>query len=606
MTKSRAIGAVAVSVVLVLIVLGLFHLRQGADVRGGESASEDPNAVAGTQMRRSAGRSDEFHAASIDTAEIDCEKQLSELANNSEFMAQQMQRRVRSHLRSLSDRGFGKLERALVAEAAGLRCVTSTCYEHVSLRDAPRLRTVFDAYSLPSETSDWSDKASKKPAFRVIADAIEDDMRAFEFDMLLSSAQTDLNATWQDYKTRQRVNLAVFAALLLRPDHLRALLRHGASPVLEERSALDDLAFKLPLPVPREDQLIDIVRQLAQAGDRAFSPHALSLLEQLIPDVPGLDLHPRTQRALAAANLESASTELATLVTAWEHDIDAAVRLERRCAERGRTAVDHTSLAAKMRHEESWRQRQEAFLQRMREDAPELEQRMLEMYKDHAEAFDVYLKGLEAVLDAIAERRWEDAIALADEWYPVLGPSVPQFEDMLSRALQYGAPLDVLGQLIDRAGGVLPPDAIMKLVRFRPTRADLDALLELEMAHGLNIHFVNDDGRNAMNSLARYFWGIPEFAARDEPVLQIARHLGKRGITAKPSPVGFDPLDTILSELVELPGSAVGRAEFVRILLAAGAPLERSHFELIGRLRELHPDAYHRFVDIVPELARPS
>ena len=584
--------------VVVLVVLGLFHLRQDADVRGRESASENLDNVAGTQMRRSAaGRPDESHAAPIDAAEIDCEKRLSELAGNSEFMAQQMQRRVRGHMRSLSDRGFGKLERALVAEAVGLRCVTSTCYDPVSLRDAPRLRTLFDAYSLPSETSGRSAKAGKKRALRAIADAIEDDMPAVEFDALLSSTQTDLNATWQDYRIDQRVNLAAFAALRLRPDHLRALIQHGASPVLKGRSALDDLAFKLPLPAPREDQLIDIARQLVQAGNRAYSPHALSLLEQLIPDAPGLDVHPRAQRVLASANLESASTELAALVASWEREIDAAERLERRCAERGHAAVDHTSLAAKMRHEESWRQRQEAFSQRPREDI----QRLVEKYT--GEAFDVYSEAFEAVSDAIDEKRWEDAIALADEWFPAMDQSDLLFNLMLDRALASGAPLDAIGQLIDRTGGALPPDAIMKLVGYLPTQGTLDAIRELELTHGLDIHFADDDGRNAISILATYFISLP----KDEPKLLLARHLGERGVTTKPSPIGFDPLDIVLSRLIEWPFLAVenSHAQFVRVLLAAGAPLERSHFELVGQLRELDPNAYRHFVAMVPELATP-
>ena len=599
--KSLAIGAAAVSAgVVVVVVLGLLHLRQGSDVRDGENSSEVRGNAAGTRMRQSfAGRPDESgdasRAAPIDAAQIDCGKRLSELASNSAFMAEQMQRRVQSHMHSLSGQGFGELERALVAEAAGLRCATSACYyEHVSLRDAPRLRALSDAYFPPaSKTSARSAKADEARALRAIANAIEDDMPAFEFDALLSEAQTDLNATWRSYKMRRYVNLAAFAALSLRPDHLRALLRHGASPALEGHSALDDLAFQLPLPAPRESQLIDIVRQLVQAGERAFSPHALSLLERLVPDAPGLDVHPRAQQALAAANLEAAGAELAILVAAWERDIDAAARLEKRCAERGRTAVDHTSLAAKMRGEESQRLRREARLQRLRE-------------KYDAGDFPRLEAAFAAVRRAIDEERWEDVVALAGEWLPAVEQSDMLFDAILNLAFWKNAPVDVIGQLTDLAGGVLPPHAIMELVGSQPIQGTLDAIRELEAMYGLNIHFVDDDGQNAMSYLAMRFYGAhePEFAASDESVLQLARYLGERGVAAKPSPVGFDAMDIVLSRLVKWPALVVGQARFVRVLLAAGTSLERSHFELAGQLRERDPDAYRRLVDMVPELAR--
>lgn len=108
-----------------------------------------------------------------------------------------------------------------------------------------------------------------------------------------------------------------------------------------------------------------------------------------------------------------------------------------------------------------------------------------------------------------------------------------------------------------------------------------------------------------MSVLARRFTGMPEFSAFDAPVLMLVEHLGEHGVTAKPSTVGFDPLDTVLSELLRYPRSSDQRAVLVRALLAAGAPLERSHFELIGQLADLDLDAYQRFIALVPELARP-
>lgn len=146
----------------------------------------------------------------------------------------------------------------------------------------------------------------------------------------------------------------------------------------------------------------------------------------------------------------------------------------------------------------------------------------------------------------------------------------------------------------------------MELLERSPPDDILAFILELEAGYGLDLHYVDDEGRNAMSILTRRYTGVPEFSELDAPFLLLANQLGELGVTAKPHPLGFDPLDTVLSDLLRSPRSSRQQATFARALLAAGAPIERSHFDLISQLADLDLDAYQQFVALVPELATPQ
>ena len=364
---------------------------------------------------------------------------------------------------------------------------------------------------------------------------------------------------------------------------------------------LDDLALKLPLPSQRTEALIRTVRHLVQAGDQAFFPSTLALFGEFVAADLALSIHPATQLALATGNVAEASNELSQLVEGWQGEIDDAVQLEERCAKLGQMASDPTGLPAKRRYEESRSRREQALLADIRKAQRQDEER--DRTKERAAtALD---DGLASVLAAVTEDRWQDAVALADEWFPASGAADWLYRDLIARALRYGAPLAIVAELADRLGGTLPPNAILELLEGRLSQDLFATILELEAAYGLDVHYVDDEGRGAMSVLARRFTGMPEFSVFDAPVLMLVEHLGEHGVTAKPSAVGFDPLDTVLSELLRYPRSSDQRAVLVRALLAAGAPLERSHFELVGQLADLDLDAYQRFIALVPELARP-
>lgn len=586
---------------LLIVAVALLAVYSPRDDEEGAVRPEGGRTADVRKRRPSAGNADEPQPG-IESAEASCERDLSQVANSSLVLAEQLPRRFRSYVQTLSARGFGSLEIALVAEGAGRRCITPWCYRHVSLGETKPLWSPDETYSLPPAPRAGRGASMTMPrALYAVAEAVAADLPSRDFIALLDDVRPDLNATWRDSKTRRRVNLATFAALRLRADHVQLLIERGASPVLAGGSVLDDLALKLPLPSQRTEALIRTVRHLVQAGDQAFFPSTLALFGEFVAADLALSIHPATQLALETGNVTAASKELSLLVEGWQGEIDDAVQLEARCAKLGHAAADPTGLPAKRRYEESRSRREQALLADIRKAQRQDEER--DRTKERAAtAVD---DGLASVLAAVTEDRWPEALALADEWFPASGAADWLYRDMIARALRYGAPLAIVAELADRLGGTLSPNAILELLEGQLPQDLFATILELEAAYGLDVHYVDEEGRNAMSVLARRFTGMPEFSAFDAPVLMLVEHLGEHGVTAKPSALGFDPLDTVLSELLRYPRSSVQRAVLVRALLAAGAPLERSHFELIGQLADLDPDAYQRFIALVPELARP-
>ena len=195
--------------------------------------------------------------------------------------------------------------------------------------------------------------------------------------------------------------------------------------------------------------------------------------------------------------------------------------------------------------------------------------------------------------------RWEEAIALAEEF----GFGAYNFFDsLLSKALNHGAPMDSISDLIERNGGKLPEGAILILARAGwDGAADVATILERD--HGLNLHFVDDQGRNAMSAAVERFYDFPRMDRPDADTLRMVTYLMDRLVSAKPSARGFDPLDIVLLEMVETPLTGAAGTLYVRLLLDYGAPIELSHRQLAAQLRSTAPDAYRYLIERVPELA---
>ena len=423
-----------------------------------------------------------------------------------------------------------------------------------------------------------------------LAIAIEEDVALANFVALADVANVDLAETWWN-----GANLAKVAAIHGRPDILRYLTSNGVDPTTSRAwgppgAVLDDIA-SMPERL-RKAALADVVEQLIGAGDRPYLPSTLATFNDRLPDVSMPALHPDAAAALLSPLVTEAARTVAAMDAEWTAKVDDATVLEQRCEEQLAAAeptaemFHDTGLASKQRHQEVLEMRQERWLEELKEMA-DAAIGDAGVANDAAQDADTRTQ----MFDAATEGRWQEALALADQ----LGQNAHVI--LLSIALHGDAPVDVLRALAGRDGALLVLEgAITKLASFR-RREDVVDVVEALMPFGLDIHHVDELGRNAFHVLAAE-------DLEDESGWQLAEYLASKGVSVKPSPMGLDPLDRVLTRLLKYPrwGSGV-RIRFARFLIDHGAPLESSHFELAGSLSQANERTYRALVSEVPELA---
>ena len=421
-----------------------------------------------------------------------------------------------------------------------------------------------------------------------LAVAIQRGVTLANFVALADIANVDLAETWWN-----GVNLAKMAAIHGRPDILRYLTSHGVEPTASRAwgrgSVFDDIAS---LPERSNDAtLADVVEQLIAAGDRPYLPSTLATFDDWLPDVSMPALHPDAAAALLSPLVTEAARTVAAMDAEWTAKVDDATVLEQRCEEQLAAAeptvemFHGTDLASKQRHREVLEKREERWLKEMGERAAAANDDV-EPENDAAHEADTRTR----MFDAATDGRWREALALADQ----LGGNAHFF--LLSIAL-LDAPVDVLVALAGRNNArLLLEDAIETLASYG-RREDEVEVVEALMPFGLDIHHVDRLGRNAFHILAR--WDV-----EDESEWQLAEYLASKGVSVKPSPMGLDPLDRVLTRLLEHPRwGSEARIRFVRFLLDNGAPLESSHFELAESLSQANERTYRALLSEVPELA---
>ena len=422
-----------------------------------------------------------------------------------------------------------------------------------------------------------------------LAIAVEEGAALNDFLALLDATRVDTSAIDPAATWLNGANLAKVAAIHTRPELLRALVSHGvdpkAKPLWGHRSVLDDIASGHK--PQSEGAFADVVRQLVEAGDQPYLPSTLSTLQQWLPEVSMPPLHPDAAAALRAPSLTAAVETIAAMDAEWTAKADAAARLEQRCeeliaiADSGADAFHGTSLAAKRRHQEALQNRKERWLEELA--------RAAEDAAHGADEIPAYLEHAKQQLgDLVADGKWDEAIALADD----VGENAHLA--LLYIALGADAPLEALLELIHRNGGVLPKEAFSHLMH--SPRQDLPAIADALEPFGLDVHYVDAEGRNAFHILAR--------ADLDkESTWRFAEYLAGRLVPAKPSALGLDPLDTVLMDLAEYPRVRRDRIRFARFLIDHGAPVQLSHLQLAELIALADEDVFRHLLSVVPELA---
>ena len=426
-----------------------------------------------------------------------------------------------------------------------------------------------------------------------LAIAIEEGITLNEFERLLDEGGADLNAS-----STRGGNMVRTAAINGRPDVLRALVSRGAAVVGDEvvashaSSVLDDMAGLLPtLSSPEQDAFAAVAAQLVAAGERPFLPSTVAAFERMVPSVPTLALHPLAADLVTSAAVGTDAAALAALIAEWDERIDVAEQAEGQCASEPfepKWAEDATpSLAEKLSHEAKTEQPSAAARALLDSVAKQIQK-------------DPRWPALSAALADVFKRpdasNWDAAIALARQW-----PEVDLHGILLDLALGSGAPLDVIRELAEWRGG-LPADAIIKLVR-RPWPGGAAVAEALLWEFGMDVRMVDDEGRGALRNLADGFFATSAFREPNPPALEMVAFLGEHAMAEGPSTAGLDALDRVLYEALARPTRATAAGRFARALIDRGAPVARSHRELMALIAESTPGAAAAIVEAVPELA---
>ena len=436
--------------------------------------------------------------------------------------------------------------------------------------------------------------ATPATAFRAheLAVAIEEGIAPDVFESLLRGGAADLAAA----SGEALGDLARSAAINARPVILGLLLGRGADPTQAAHSVLDDIA--LLLPSAAQAAFARVVGQLLAAGDRPFLPSTLVALGDLLPDGPPVELHPLAAEISASTALEESGHALASLVRGWDDRIDMARQAETQCPsvlpEGSAVSGAHRSLAAKQRYEDEMERRTNA---KLAEGRPLLDAAIETLRTPRDPHMSDFVDAMETMYEFAQDGRWREAVQLAADWQqPKLA------EGLLAHALWWGAPLDVIIELAELSDG-LPEDAILQLTR-DPWPGGALVAEELVRQFGLQVAYVDDRGRNAFSNIAERFFNIPLLGEANATALEMATFLAEHAVPTNPSPYGLDTLDRVLLKVLDAPITVGAAISFARFLIDIGAPVQRSHTELMDMLAQSRPDEHRRLADAVPELSR--
>ena len=411
-------------------------------------------------------------------APLDCDTLLDSFENDLRYVTRERSVQTRGFVLSLANEGYSTLEQEVVTDLAGLGDAGLWPSSHFF-----RLASIRDGAALASGEAER------------LVEAIQHGATLSDFQALLDSTGVDVGSTWVSLSFPFQVNLAVVAVANVRPSILRLLVGRGVDPVPKGFSALDGIAHALnhdgfsPPQPELSVALSDIVKQLVDAGARAHVPSTVNTIRRALPGAGEVPLRADVERAATAPRVIKASQALASLDANWNARVDIGARIETECIGKAPDVESREllqSLAGKKRFDETVERQQQRYFEQIH--------RQLER---HVEAISAgpeeAVAALVPVYEAILEDRWEDVVEpisagreepvatlvqvheamLDDRWEDVVELMDTTHESVvremasgiLSNALADGAPIDVMGALIEHNGGHLPPDAILALVK---------------------------------------------------------------------------------------------------------------------------------------------
>lgn len=438
--------------------------------------------------------------------------------------------------------------------------------------------SVLESSGTPADGLDRLIDAGFEFGLHEIAFAIAHDVPGTTVEHLLDRTDADLAESWTDTRNNRPMDLAGLAAAKSRLDVLDTLLRHEPDP--RASRAMD----YLPVPSDTEREApAGILKRLAAAGYRPMLPSTADRLRTWVPEamlgslplenaLPGLTAETRTAGERFQREVRGLDTELART-----RDQEAQCR----GADAGALA-DSGSLLAKRGTGRG------VPSDIRRPGAAEIAALFRRQVPDRGAVEAREMMTLTSYIPwPHAPRPWDDFVQYVED---LPEEASPRIRHAATRLALSSAPYDVLAKTLELAGE-LPADA-MEALAMRYT-GDAVEVMEKLGEHGLDLHYVDPRGMNAVGA-----------AARSMASLDTLDYLLDRGVPAKPRSPGLDPLDYVLLNLIAQPDIRTSESAlpWIEKLIDHGIPVKASHLQLMELLRLERPDTYADIVRTVREL----
>ncbi|MCJ8270234.1 MAG: hypothetical protein MJK04_12620, partial [Psychrosphaera sp.] len=192
------------------------------------------------------------------------------------------------------------------------------------------------------------------------------------------------------------------------------------------------------------------------------------------------------------------------------------------------------------------------------------------------------LDNAEKLFDLPFSKNWDESLVTARQLQDSHGEKGTEVYDLLLiQAIAGGAPIDFIEELFV-LGAQLDDEVILLLA----LQNNLQLTKQL-LAHGLNLHFVNEDSKNAISA---------SVSVRGSH--QMLAFLLNNSVAVKPANRGLDPLDYALLSITRFDDGI----DYAAQLVARNAPIEKSHIQQAQMLQLSHPVRYQKLIEAVPKL----
>ena len=465
-------------------------------------------------------------------------------------------------------------------ELAALAAEDSTLARSEVFGQSMAALSIIQPSDTPAEDLDRLLAAGFEFGLHELASAIAHGVPLATFELLLDHSDADLAETWTDSRNNRPMDLAGLAAAKSRLDLLGALLRH--EPDATGSRAMD----YLPSPADAEEASATeaILKQLAQAGYRPTMPSTAERLRTWVPaatfdalpldtPIPGLTpevraVGDRFQREIHGLNMELAEVREQE-ARCQREDVENSAHPGSLLVKRV-TSGDSLAVTGGL-------------------DTAEVAALFITQVS-HEEA--VALNQVTALNSFVAwpgdPARWDEFLQYVENLPEGTSPRTLSVATRLALGF---APYDVVAKTLALTGG-LPADAVESL-SFRFAGDTVEVMKKLD-EYGLDLHYVNPRGLNAVGAVARSMLS-----------LETLDYLLDNDVAVESDVPGFDALDHVLLTLITQPEirTSTSALPWIRKLIDHGISIEASHLQLMELLRLDRPDAHADIARTVPELA---